>query len=95
MAKQQDDETKGDTMLEVLEGKKSQTRSHNGKYLLKCSPVAKIMEDTKDNHNGDKREATTLLLKHWFSQELNMYSMFDCCLRLFNFFLIALNIFHF
>jgi hypothetical protein len=35
-----------------------------------CSPVEKIMLDAKEHHTGAERDATTMVFKKWFCQEV-------------------------
>jgi hypothetical protein len=72
-----DDETEGDKMLRFWKARSRKLRHEMAISAWMCSPVAKIMEDAKENHNGDERDAVTILLKQWFCQEVNL---FDCCL---------------
>ena len=38
-----------------------------------CSPVDQIMNDAKDNHNGEESNASTAMFKKWFCQQVGNY----------------------
>ena len=38
-----------------------------------CSPVEEIMQDAKDNHTGQERDAVTSLFKKWFCNEVSFF----------------------
>jgi hypothetical protein len=57
-----DDETKGDKMLRFWKARSRKLRHEMAISAWMCSPVAKIMEDAKENHNGDERDAVRILV---------------------------------
>jgi hypothetical protein len=96
MAKQQDNETEGDKMLRFWKARSRKLRHGLAISAWMCSPVAKIMEDAKDNHNGNERDATTMLLKQWCCQEVILYAI--CLIVVYIFrasFLLFKSSFHF
>ena len=74
------DETEADKILRFW-----QLRSKKLKHDLSiagwmCSPVEEIMQDAKDNHTGQERDAVTSLFKKWFCNEVSIF--FIICLPL-------------
>ena len=79
-------ETEGDKIVKYWGARSKKLRHELAISAWMCSPVEKIMEDAKDNHNGAERDATTSLFKKWFCHDVSLF-------LLINFFFTLTNLF--
>ena len=66
-------ETEGDKIIKFWNNRSKKLRHDLAIAAWMCSPVEKILEDAKENHTGEERDATTSMFKKWFCHNVRYY----------------------